>query len=85
MCLCVGIAAGTAITPRIQRPGIIHDTYAADALKHERHEQIHRDDFDRSGLRALLKAVKFYALFAHGRETFDRRPGRDERSNDREI
>lgn len=27
-CICVGIAAGTAITPRIQ-PGIIHDTYAA--------------------------------------------------------
>lgn len=30
--LCVGIAAGTAITPRIQRPGIIHDTYAAMRL-----------------------------------------------------
>jgi len=29
--ICVGIAAGTAITPRIQR-GIIHDTYAAMRL-----------------------------------------------------
>lgn len=29
--ICVGIAAGTAITPRIQS-GIIHDTYAAMRL-----------------------------------------------------
>lgn len=32
-----------------------------DALKHERHEQIPHDDFDR-GLLALLKRVKFYNL-----------------------
>jgi len=40
-----------------------------DALKHERHEQILHDDFDRR-LCALLKRVKFYGV-AQLRKIFD--------------